>query len=174
MTTPRLFAALALVGLLAACTAEETADPQDGATAPDTTASPAPVDASAPPTPVDAAPPATPGSKPITEVTAFIAGGNEPFWSVEVDGDALIYSTPEQMPGLVLQATREARDGNVVYRGEHDGREFELALRDQPCQDSMSGWRHDFTARFDWGATTMTGCARRTGDPVGEAPDAAG
>src|SRR5688572_5501823 len=113
MTTPRLFAALALVGLLAACTAEETADPQDGATAPDTTASPAPVDASAPPTPVDAAPPATPGSKPITEVTAFIAGGNEPFWSVEVDGDALIYSTPEQMPGLVLQATREVRDGNV-------------------------------------------------------------
>ncbi|MDV5981476.1 MAG: hypothetical protein LOX98_08655 [Lysobacter sp.] len=107
-------------------------------------------------------------------VTAFIAGGNEPFWSVEVDGDALIYSTPEQMPGLVLQATREARDGNVVYRGEHDGREFELELRDQPCQDSMSGWRHDFTARFDWGATTMTGCARRTGDPVGEAPDAAG
>ena len=174
MTTPRLFAALALAGLLVACNAEETVDPQDGATAPDTTASPAPVDASAPPAPVDAAPPATPGSKPITEVTAFIAGGNEPFWSVEVDGDALIYSTPEQMPGLVLQATREVRDGNVVYRGEHDGREFELELRDQPCQDSMSGWRHDFTARFDWGATTMTGCARRTGDPVGEAPDAAG
>ena len=166
MTTPRLFAALALVGLLAACNAEETADPQDGATAPDTTASPAPVDASAPP--------ATTANSPMVHVTAFIAGGNEPFWSVEVDGDALIYSTPEQMPGLVLQATREARDGNVVYRGEHDGREFELELRDQPCQDSMSGWRHDFTARFDWGATTMTGCARRTGDPVGEAPDAAG
>ena len=166
MTAPRLFAALALVGLLAACNAEETADPQDGATAPDTTASPAPVDASAPP--------ATTANSPMVHVTAFIAGGNEPFWSVEVDGDALIYSTPEQMPGLVLQATREARDGNVVYRGEHDGREFELELRDQPCQDSMSGWRHDFTARFDWGATTMTGCARRTGDPVGEAPDAAG
>ena len=166
MTTPRLFAALALAGLLAACNAEETVDPQDGATAPDTTASPAPVDASAPP--------ATTANSPMVHVTAFIAGGNEPFWSVEVDGDALIYSTPEQMPGLVLQATREARDGNVVYRGEHDGREFELELRDQPCQDSMSGWRHDFTARFDWGATTMTGCARRTGDPVGEAPDAAG
>lgn len=166
MTTPRLFAALALVGLLVACNAEETVDPQDGATAPDTTASPAPVDASAPP--------ATTANSPMVDVTAFIAGGNEPFWSVEVDGDALIYSTPEQMPGLVLQATREARDGNVVYRGEHDGREFELELRDQPCQDSMSGWRHDFTARFDWGATTMTGCARRTGDPVGEAPDAAG
>ena len=166
MTTPRLFAALALAGLLAACNAEETVDPQDGATAPDTTASPAPVDASAPP--------ATTANSPMVDVTAFIAGGNEPFWSVEVDGDALIYSTPEQMPGLVLQATREARDGNVVYRGEHDGREFELELRDQPCQDSMSGWRHDFTARFDWGATTMTGCARRTGDPVGEAPDAAG
>ena len=166
MTTPRLFAALALAGLLVACNAEETVDPQDGATAPDTTASPAPVDASAPP--------ATTANSPMVDVTAFIAGGNEPFWSVEVDGDALIYSTPEQMPGLVLQATREARDGNVVYRGEHDGREFELELRDQPCQDSMSGWRHDFTARFDWGATTMTGCARRTGDPVGEAPDAAG
>ena len=166
MTTPRLFAALALAGLLAACNAEETVDPHDGATAPDTTASPAPVDASAPP--------ATTANSPMVHVTAFIAGGNEPFWSVEVDGDALIYSTPEQMPGLVLQATREARDGNVVYRGEYDGREFELELRDQPCQDSMSGWRHDFTARFDWGATTMTGCARRTGDPVGEAPDAAG
>src|SRR5690606_197678 len=166
MTTPRLFAALALAGLLAACNAEETVDPQDGATAPDTTASPAPVGASAPP--------ATTATSPMVDVTAVIAGGNEPFWSVEVDGDALIYSTPEQMPGLVLQATREARDGNVVYRGEHDGREFELELRDQPCQDSMSGWRHDFTARFDWGATTMTGCARRTGDPVGEAPDAAG
>ncbi|MDV3255485.1 MAG: hypothetical protein LOX99_08690, partial [Lysobacter sp.] len=77
MTTPRLFAALALAGLLAACNAEETVDPHDGATAPDTTASPAPVDASAPP--------ATTANSPMVDVTAFIAGGNEPFWSVEVD-----------------------------------------------------------------------------------------
>jgi uncharacterized membrane protein len=174
-------AALACAGLLAACNADapdpatpgqaDPAIPGAGDTsinAPaDTTPAPAAEDS---PGGGDAARPAagTPAATPLTRVTEFVATGNEPFWSVEVDGDTLVYSTPEQMPGTTMQAEREDRPGAAVFRGRDGELAFELVIADEPCQDSMSGWDHDFTATFNHGERSLTGCARRATDPVGE------
>lgn len=98
--------------------------------------------------------------------TQIIASGNEPFWSVEVDGSMLTYKTPELMPGATFEAGREQTADGVRFRGVHDGREFILELRDEQCQDSMSGAILDFTATATIDGEPMAGCAWRAADRV--------
>lgn len=178
MTIFHSLTALACAGLLAAC----SADAPDPVVPPAAGSAPAGAGDTPATTPAGTAPAPAPDSTdvrnavptgiasaiPLTRVTEFVATGNEPFWSVEVDGDALVYSTPEQMPGTTMQAEREDRPGAVVFRGRDGELAFELEIADEPCQDSMSGWNHDFTATFTHGERSLTGCARRAADPVGE------
>ena len=143
----RLFAALACSLLVAACARD------------------APAPAPSAPEAVDqvVAAPAGPA------VPDFIATGNEPFWSVRVTGESLVYSTPEDIDGQELSpARREESDGVLRYEGEAGGEAFALVLHEEPCQDSMSGWHHDFRSEFSWGQRSLAGCARRGSDPVGE------
>lgn len=98
--------------------------------------------------------------------TQITASGNEPFWSVVVDGGTLTYKTPERISGATFEAERTQTADGVRFSGAHDGSEFVLELRDVPCRDSMSGAMFDFTASVTVGGRTMTGCARRTSDPV--------
>lgn len=147
----RPFAALACALLIAAC-------------APDAppAASPAPA-----PAETDDATAEEPGDA----VPDYIATGNEPFWSVRVTGESLVYSTPEDIDGQVLApAIRGDGDGPLRYEGEADGESFVLVLHQEHCQDSMSGWHHDFRSEFTWGDRVLAGCARRGSDPVGELP----
>ena len=175
MTTSRLFSVLACAGMLAAC----AADQPDSATP----IGPTPLESGAATgaSPVDAGagPAGDPASEnivgtgaatrtPIAQVTELVASGNEPFWSVEVEGGTLVYSTPEQMPGVTLHAEREDRPDGVLFHGRDGDRAFELRITDEACQDSMSGWNFDFTARVAHGDRVLTGCARRASDQVGE------
>ena len=166
MPATRLLLPLLCAGVLAACDAEPSRPPPVDTA--DTTA--------AMPAPATDAPRAADANLPdhaalaLAESHELVAGGNEPFWSVEVDGDALVYSTPEQMPGIELEAQRSDLEDTALFTGEHVGTPFTLEIDTAPCQDSMSGWDHPFTASFSWGGQTMTGCARRASDPVGENP----
>lgn len=94
-------------------------------------------------------------------IHAFTARGNEPFWRVQVEGGTLNYSTPELQPGKALQAQRAARATGVAFSGLDAGQPFTLSITDVPCQDSMSGESFEFTATFQHGDQSMTGCARR-------------
>lgn len=95
----------------------------------------------------------------IASITQFHARGNEPFWSVKVDGTALTWTTPEMQPGKPLVAERSIDAKDVSFTG-HDGDVvFILDISHTPCQDSMSGERFEFTATFTYDGEKMTGCA---------------
>ncbi len=142
--TLRPLAALACAALIAACTT------------------------AAPP----AAQPATGAGQAVPD---FVATGNEPFWSVRVAGDTLVFSTPEDIEGQVLAPARRFGEAGLLrYEGEAAGSPFVLVLHEEPCQDSMSGWHHDFRSEFTWAGRVLAGCARRGSDPVGELPPGEG
>ncbi|SRR5690606_5984234 len=105
-----------------------------------------------------------------TAVPDYVATGNEPFWSIRATDGTLVYSTPEDLEGQVLQATREEAGGVLRFSGEADGKPFVLELHRESCEDTMSGWMHDFRSAFTWGGRVLAGCARRGSDPVGELP----
>lgn len=114
--------------------------------------------------PVATAPAEVPPPAPVEEssvVEAFRAMGNEPFWTVEVNGTTLRYTTPDNTDGIVLQATRQAYAKGVEFTGTHEGKPFTLNIGGDSCPDSMSDQTHEFTATFDFNGETLRGCADR-------------
>ena len=91
--------------------------------------------------------------------------GTEPFWSAEIRGDLLTYSTPDLPTGEHGEVTRFAGRGGVSYSGEFpasgegQAKAFTLAIEPGPCSDGMSDRRYPFTAVFKIGEDLRKGCA---------------
>ena len=106
--------------------------------------------------PVTPAPPA--GEAPVTR---FVAHGNEPFWSVEVEDTTLTWKTPELQAGRTLIAERSADANGVKLTGKDGDKDFSLDIGSKPCSDGMSDETFEFTALWNYDGSTMSGCARR-------------
>lgn len=137
--------------LLAACNAPQQASPepapQPEAAAP--AAAPAAVDAPmAKRAPDDTTPP----------MTVFRAFGTEPFWNVNVEGDTLTYTTPDDQAGVAMQGTRRALDDGLELSGNHDGKPFVLTVTGGLCSDGMSDNEYELDATFRYGTIDYKGC----------------
>ncbi|MDP3405111.1 MAG: hypothetical protein Q8S03_10505 [Brevundimonas sp.] len=86
--------------------------------------------------------------------------GTEPFWSVEMTPDALVYSTPEgeglrsANPGPTVQGTTA-----VYAAATADGTALVVTLIATECSDGMSDRVYPLTARVEAGNETFNGCA---------------
>jgi uncharacterized membrane protein len=150
LNVPSLLAATCAAALLAAC-AKPVDDTRNNVVAP--TAPPAATAEPATPAPASNA-----GETPVTR---FVAHGNEPFWSVDVEGTALTWKTPERQAGKALVAARSAQGSGVVFTGKDGDKDFSLDITDGPCSDGMSDQTFEFTARWNYDGETMAGCAKR-------------
>lgn len=177
MTAHRFALAALLSATLAACApsqapaetpAADASQPPD-ATQPAAEASP-PADVTPPAidAPVEAAPPVdpeTPAAKraPGQEhapLLAWRAFGTEPFWNVRVDGDSLLFTTPEDMQGRKLTGTHALKpDGGAHYEGSDGATAFALDIAKGDCNDGMSENEYELVATFRYGDTEYKGCA---------------
>ena len=130
-----VFAALAVLAL-AACS------PADEPDQPDAPLEPAPVLGG-----VDLA-------KPVRAL------GTEPFWSVELTGTEMVYTTPtppEQrapQPDPVVQGTTATWETETA-----DGTALSVTLVATECSDGMSDRTYPLTAMVKLGELELTGCA---------------
>ena len=150
---PGLVMALAALG---GCT--QPATPPSTAPVASNPAASAPV-ASAPVPP----PPAIPSPRTASAVAAngdrLVAHGNEPFWAIEVDGDRLLWKTPELPEGRALVAERRVHATGAGYTGNDGGKPFSLVILVEPCSDGMSDRAYDYTATWTYAGQAMHGCA---------------
>ncbi len=156
----KLLLPCAIALLLGACGARETAPAAEGATPPA-----APVETTAEPGP-DGAPTQAPAGKRAAgqegePLLAYRALGTEPFWSVRTEGDALHFTTPEDMDGRRFTGTHALRADGIRYAGDDGGTPFELDIRRGECSDGMSDIVYEFEATFRYGDTTYQGCAEQ-------------
>ncbi|WP_410217824.1 hypothetical protein [Paracoccus sp. (in: a-proteobacteria)] len=167
--SPRL-ALLALLTLpLAACDSEAVTDLRrnigiDRAEAePEVPAGPRPPAVSPLEQPIEtgaAAARPIPTVEPLTyNSTAFVAGGNEPAWSVEISGNTATYRTAEDQTGRQIQVNRLLFDKGVEYIGVLEGRPFVVNMRAERCRDSGIRKRQPLTARLTVTGQTIAGCA---------------
>ena len=125
--------------------------------------------ASQPPTPPIAPSPASaaqersmakraPGQEPSAPLQIFRAFGTEPFWNVNVEGDTMTWTTPEDQVGVVMKGLRRSLDGGVEISGSHAGKAFVLAVTAGDCNDGMSDNRYALVSAFRYGEIDYKGC----------------
>jgi len=99
-----------------------------------------------------------PAPPPIPEWRAF---GNEPFWSVRVVGNHLMFSTPENPAGVNLTAKHSLPGGADHFDSMDGSNGFDLEIYRQSCSDGMSDRQYELTSRFRYGEVKYKGCAER-------------
>ena len=130
-----LFAALAVLVLAACSPAEKPAPPPE-------TPEPAPVFGG-----VDLAQPVR-------------ALGTEPFWSVELTGTEMVYTTPEPPEQRAPQPRPLVQGTTATWEAETaDGTGFRVILVTTECSDGMSDRTYPLTALVKVGDRELTGCA---------------
>ncbi len=90
----------------------------------------------------------------------FIALGTEPFWAAEVDGTALLYTTPEDQQGQRVALTRRDMGGRTEFSGTLVGDALALRIDAGPCSDGMSDTVYPFSAELRIGSQSLNGCAK--------------
>ena len=99
--------------------------------------------------------------------TPWRAGGNEPFWSVVVEGGAmdLMRLGMEDM-SFTLADPQMTPDGDILVAATHatDPLRAEMIRRQGICRDSMTGMPHPETVELTMGDNTLTGCGGAPAD----------
>ncbi len=93
------------------------------------------------------------------------ARGNEPFWSLEVQGEEARWRTPDELDGIVWSEGewRSTGEGRWQFEARRGGPGEEerllLDLESAPCRDTMAGFRFPYIARLDLAGIAYEGCA---------------
>ena len=95
----------------------------------------------------------------IADDEVINALGTEPFWSAEIIGNAMVYSTPENIEGRRIELTRFAGNGGLGFTGNFDGSALQLAVTPGECSDGMSDRTYPFTVTLKIDEALLAGCA---------------
>lgn len=158
LRTQSLLMTCLAVAMLCACSAPEAQSPPA-----DAGPTPATGDAepSAPPAPAEEPMGKRPPGQENEPVLAYRAFGTEPFWSVRVDGETLVFSTPENQPGQTMQGRRVPSLQGVSFQGKDGEVDFNLDIQQGACNDGMSDNEYTLQSTFVYGDTTYKGCAEQ-------------
>ena len=75
-----------------------------------------------------------------------------------VDGDTLVFSTPENQPGTTMHGRRVPSLTGFVFIGKDGDRDFHLGLTPGECSDGMSDRSYPFTVTLRIGPEVRQGC----------------
>ncbi|MDP2765043.1 MAG: hypothetical protein Q8O54_09425, partial [Brevundimonas sp.] len=86
--------------------------------------------------------------------------GTEPFWSVELTGTEMVYSSPEPPEQRAPQSRPVIQGTTASYQGATAaGTAFSVTLVATECSDGMSDRTYPLTARVEIGEEVLNGCA---------------
>lgn len=146
-----------LSAAIVACSAPHA--PVESASTSPSTPTPAPASIATPPAEQAPMGKRAPGQENVP-LLAWRAFGNEPFWNVRVDGDTLVFTTPEDQSGRSFAGTHALQsDGGVHYEGNDGDKAFRLDIAKGECSDGMSDNVYPLTAEFRYGDMDYKGCA---------------
>ncbi|BAZ42656.1 hypothetical protein NIES4101_86250 [Calothrix sp. NIES-4101] len=106
--------------------------------------------------------------KQPVKVDEFISRGTEPFWSVQVTKNGIVYSTPEATKQTFpyvkpLSASGRTLDTVRVYRirGRNNNNNILIIKKQDVCSDGMSDKQYPYSTTFILGNTVLDGCAEK-------------
>lgn len=139
--------AVLAAALLSACSAQTVPEPSASGAA----SAPTAIDSAAK---AEAAPavPRIPGN-----LTAL---GTEPFWSAQITGDILTYTTPETPDGIKAPVERSDQSDGTSFAAALDDKALVLEVKNDACSDGMSDTVYPMTVTLLIDGDPQQGCAR--------------
>lgn len=101
----------------------------------------------------------------------FVATGNEPGWSLEVDLDkGMFFKTlPSESIAMETAVPTQAKSGKVTtYSATTDAGELKVEIVHQPCEDTMSGKVSPYLVRVTAKGINFKGCGTYLGEQTQE------
>lgn len=98
----------------------------------------------------------------------FRAVGQEPGWVVQIDEARMHVLADYGEVEFFTEAPRpeETTEGTTTYRAGSERGEVVVAVREQPCEDVMSGEPFPFAVTLSFGGRTLDGCGHRLPAPA--------
>ena len=90
----------------------------------------------------------------------FQALGTEPFWSIDVLGSKLLYTSPDVPQAVAISASVASSGTQLRFSGTMEGKPVVLTIEPGACSDGMSDTAYAYKSSFSWGEQTEQGCAR--------------
>jgi uncharacterized membrane protein len=85
--------------------------------------------------------------------------GTEPFWNLQIGGDNLTYTTPEDAKGQHALVTRRDRADGADFSGRLGSASLRVEITRHDCSDGMSDHTYPFPAVLILGGDHRGGCA---------------
>lgn len=86
--------------------------------------------------------------------------GTEPFWSAEIEGRCVTYTTPEDQRGTRVWTKVSENAPSIVWDGALRGKQFQLAVTPKSgCSDGMSDKSYPMEVVLRVDGETRHGCA---------------
>ena len=86
--------------------------------------------------------------------------GTEPFWSVEITKDAMVYTGVDRDEQRASNPQPIVQGTTAVYSADtEDGTAMTVTLIATECSDGMSDRIYPLTAKVELGEVSLTGCA---------------
>lgn len=108
--------------------------------------------------PADAPTPVTLGGVDLNQPLRAL--GTEPFWSVEITKDAMVYTGIDRETQRAADPQPVVQGTTAVYTADtEDGTAMVVTLIATECSDGMSDRIYPLTAKVEMGEVALTGCA---------------
>lgn len=107
----------------------------------------------------------------IAPTEIIMLTGTEPFWAIQIKGDAATYSNPEHPEGFAFAVARFAGNNGLGFTGMLFEEPVTITITPGQCSDGMSDRAFPFVATVTLGEETLRGCGYTdtqpyTGDPT--------
>ncbi len=108
-------------------------------------------------------------TRPFSDIApseAIYFVGTEPFWSGQIEGAQLRFTTPEHPEGTVISVSRFAGNHGLGFSGALAGQPFDLTITPGVCSDEMSDKVYPLTSTLRLGEDIREGCAWSDAHPA--------
>lgn len=94
------------------------------------------------------------------------AVGTEPFWSLQIDGGQIAYSTAEEPKNVVGRVARSEAGNVLTLTGTLRDDAMRVRIVPETCSDGMSDLVYPYAVTIQLGAQKLQGCAHPPGLPA--------
>ncbi len=91
---------------------------------------------------------------------SYTARGNEPFWNVSIDGQAIVFRALGQEAVTYPYHPARNTGKQKIFESQAEGSRIRITFAEESCMDSMSGERFAYTVTMEKDGKVFKGCGK--------------